>query len=934
MLSAIPALLFSSLALAIDAPERASTRALHGEAMDLMRADDAESARVALEAALAELEANATDDPDLIPVLDLLAQNMKRLGHYAEALEMFERAIALARSVHGEVHEDVAELLNNIGTTQWEMGQVEGARASYRNCLKISVDLLGPDHLDVATTMENLAILEGTSGDLVGSRALLERVLAIQRAQLPEDHPDILHTLSGLAWVSNNIGDRQTALDVLQGILEVERATNGPDSRQATNTEHNIGVLYALSRRTEEALVLQLHVLEVRERHLAPDHPSIATALNAVAGSYNDLGDHTRAQPILERALAIREGRLGPEHQRLIPTLTALSEVLVALDDPEAAIPLMQRAMDISQRVRGDQHPNTAWTLFSLAEVLHASGRHKEARKALRDAVTHSSHVTAQILPGLSEREGILAVKKNRYILHKAVSALEEPEDAAEVYAMVLRWKGSVARALARTRAALQGSEDVEVEALAAELEEIRNDVAKFAYRAPDPEALDALQVRRDAVERQLGHLSGAWRSEFESRDADLAAVCRSMPRDGVVVDLLRHQRANRWEYVAFLVDPRACTVRRVNLGNADAIDAAAASWRDALSYLDDDGVPMLTRRVDDRGAALHELVWEPIEPFLRTELVLVVPDGPLAAVPFHALPTNERYVIEDHTVAYLESATDVIRWDSEAPGQSGALFIGNIEFGGAQSEEPTRSSPCLDSEFGSLPGTGEEVDAIHNLWKRYRKKETVTLLSGEAPREDVVVEALTGNRVVHLATHGYFASDDCRSALTSDDGDSLTGHHPMTLSGLALAGANNPYDPLATDDGILTADEVASLDLGGTELVVLSGCETARGHLQPGQGVAGLRRAFAAAGARTLVMSLWAVSDEETVALMEDLYRGALHPKRPLPTAEALRQAQLARLHANRRTLGEGRPQDWGAFIAAGDSFTVGAQKRQVRRP
>jgi CHAT domain-containing protein len=162
--------------------------------------------------------------------------------------------------------------------------------------------------------------------------------------------------------------------------------------------------------------------------------------------------------------------------------------------------------------------------------------------------------------------------------------------------------------------------------------------------------------------------------------------------------------------------------------------------------------------------------------------------------------------------------------------------------------------------------------------------------------------------RYAHLATHGFFADPTVPSVLHLDpqlftssgrDRAAPGSRNPLVLSGLVLAGANQPaasFDPLSHDDlGILTAEAIAGLPLQGLELVVLSACETGLGRVAGGEGVFGLQRAFHLAGAETVVASLWKVSDEATRRLMAEFYRNLGVKK--LPRLEALRQAQLTLL-------------------------------------
>jgi CHAT domain-containing protein len=142
---------------------------------------------------------------------------------------------------------------------------------------------------------------------------------------------------------------------------------------------------------------------------------------------------------------------------------------------------------------------------------------------------------------------------------------------------------------------------------------------------------------------------------------------------------------------------------------------------------------------------------------------------------------------------------------------------------------------------------------------------------------------------------------------------------HPLRLSGLALAGANRRFSAgREEDDGILTAEEVAALDLGGVEWAVLSACDTGVGEVRAGEGVFGLRRAFQTAGARTIVMSLWAIDDRATRAWMRTLYEKRF--AEGLSTADAVHEAATSVLRQRRAQGASSHPFYWAAFVAAGD--------------
>jgi CHAT domain-containing protein len=142
---------------------------------------------------------------------------------------------------------------------------------------------------------------------------------------------------------------------------------------------------------------------------------------------------------------------------------------------------------------------------------------------------------------------------------------------------------------------------------------------------------------------------------------------------------------------------------------------------------------------------------------------------------------------------------------------------------------------------------------------------------------------------------------------------------NPLLLSGLAFAGANwRASAALDEDDGILTAEEVAAMNLEGVEWAVLSACNTGLGTVAPGEGIFGLRRAFQAAGVRTVIMSLWAVDDRASLEWMEALYRARLIDR--LDTADAVRAASLAVIRERRASGRSTHPFYWAAFVSAGD--------------
>jgi CHAT domain-containing protein len=221
------------------------------------------------------------------------------------------------------------------------------------------------------------------------------------------------------------------------------------------------------------------------------------------------------------------------------------------------------------------------------------------------------------------------------------------------------------------------------------------------------------------------------------------------------------------------------------------------------------------------------------------------------------------------------------------------------------------------------LPATAAEARDISRL----AAADPTTILTGRAATKTAIAHAAEGRRIVHLATHAFFLSGGCELAgsnrrgaggLVRPAGVGPRSSNPLLLAGLAFAGANSSASPNGAGTGILTAEEVVSLNLQGTEWVVLSACDTGLGQVEAGEGVFGLRRAFQIAGARTVIMSLWSVEDESTRQWMRALYDARF--QQHMTTADAVRAATLRTLSDRRRRGQSTHPFYWAGFIAAGD--------------
>jgi CHAT domain-containing protein len=220
------------------------------------------------------------------------------------------------------------------------------------------------------------------------------------------------------------------------------------------------------------------------------------------------------------------------------------------------------------------------------------------------------------------------------------------------------------------------------------------------------------------------------------------------------------------------------------------------------------------------------------------------------------------------------------------------------------------------DLHFVRLPETRTEVDEIERVVMNRYHLSVKNYQDKRAVRE--VLYGSQSPRFLHLSTHGYFLKDEevkqrfisIVGPMGKERTEDLGIENPMLRSGIALAGANTSLRK-NSNEGLVSAEEILGLKLKGTELVVLSACETGVGDVQSGEGVFGLKRSFILSGAKTVVMSLWKIPSKETEELMRDFYTLMAGGK---SKAEALREARLAikQKHPS--------PFYWGALVMVGN--------------
>jgi CHAT domain-containing protein len=862
--------------------------------------------------------------------LDNLARLYWDMGDYRTALPLLEQERDLRKQLLGEQHPDYASSLNNLALLYWDMGDYRTALALFEQALALRKKLRGEGHPDYANGLNNLAVLYRDMGDYRKALPLVEQALALRKQLLGEEHPDYATSLNSLAMLYLDMGDSRKALPLLEQARDLYKQLLGEQHPAYTGSLDNLARLYWDMGDSRKALHLLKQVLALRKKVLGEEHPHYARSLNNLALLYQEMGDYPTALSLLEQALALRKKLRDEGHPDYANGLHNLAVLYLDMGDYPKALPLFEQARDLRKQLLGEEHPDYAQSLHYLARLHLANKQPVQAAACCSEALTRQRAFLEQTFTALAGRQRLDFLNQQRYVLDLYLTIASHSDiPVADCYGHVLAWKGAVATRHAEERLA---HDQPELQPQLEELRQLRVGLAHLVRSTPaNPQQqadwrtrFDEMERRKEQLETRLALHSDSYRRFLQLRQATARHVADTLPEHTALVDFLEYdhflpppQRKGRFtserRFVAFVL-VRGRKPVLVPLGRAEPIEQAVLAWRQPMQ-----SVPL--GRIDEPAAAkLRRRVWQPLQAHLGdATTVLIAADGALTALPFAALPgarPGTFLIEEDITIGHVASGHQLLELASDAPRPlgRGLLAVGDLPYGTAPDAATLAATPGAIA-VGPLPGTRRELDRIDAAHRHAWPKERVTLLTGAAidaarlKRELAVSRGKPGYRYLHLATHGFFEPPPQNTRTRQGSFDALSveyrtyDRNPMLLSGLVLAGANR-----TPQDGVLSAEEVSDLDLRGVELVVLSACQTALGKVTSGEGVLGLQRGFHEAGARSLAVSLWSVSDAATSVLMEEFYSNLWQKK--LPRLQALRQAQLTvlgdpeRVEARRREL------------------------------
>lgn len=881
------------------------------------------------------------------------------LGQDREALEPLQKGLEIRSRILQPDDPDLAWAHINLGDVYFGLGWYEEARKEQTTALRILQHSLGPDNFQCGGPLSRLFIIEMTLGDLTRSIDLAQ-----EGVRLAEANRDSANTVAGrinLASALIEFHDYEGARRVIAPALPLCAHYQFSDLWMKEAVRQAYGAACLSTGDTTLAMKLFREADAGLGEHPRPGGESMRAL--CIMGEVDVLmqeGNYAEALPVCERGTAMNDGASHPDRAARITSRARLIRIAEALGDTARIAGARADLERMLAEPRVVRPPSVPTAQYWVARADLDLGRPQAAWTGALAAENASRRYQRYSFRTLPDTRALEVLRIKSYILDQVLDLAGADSSRWETaWDRLVRNRAMVGAEMERRRVprSLQSDPDV-VQAHDAWIR-AQTGLARRMVRTSAAPADSASRADLERLRQDVDRTQSAYAELLQSRGGDTTRVevgledvlARLGPDRALVafVDFENHEGTRMTSAFVARGDRRG--MARIDFGPSAGLDSLIAPWQEELGRPPGRGTAAAAAEAACRrdGEAVRRAVWDRLAPVVAgVREVDLVGDGPVLDLPWQALPVGgEAYLVEqDPWICVLDAERDLV---APAPAANGGsmLAMGDPAFdenppSSGESESsayfPTamRSAgdPCaagLPQQFPPLPGTETEARSVARIWGRH-----ATLLLGKAATEAAFKRRAPGSTVIHLATHGVVTGDACLDAPEGSRGvgglatltktrpsaqarDSGTESPWMGLrTWLALAGAGHAAQAADDNDGILTALEVTTLDLRGTDWVVLSACHSGLSEAWTREGTLGMRRAFRLAGARSVIASQWAVDDVATGAWMQALYRARSGGEtRASAAATAASRAIL------RERRGSGRsthPFYWAGFETDGD--------------
>lgn len=838
------------------------------------------------------------------------ALRLYEMRAYKLAMQGFENAKSFMESKQLINSISYLRCISNIGLVYLTEGRTLDAEHYIDTALQVSDRVLGKKSAAYSANLNSRAKLYQQTGKYNEAEKLFDEAEGLIVQVFGKNTMQNAIIMNNKAMLYQTMGRYQQAVELMKkAIVEADaapkKALQGKNSFDSRRFQSNLALLYQLSGDLTSAETSFLSIKKVFENRAQTSNPEYAQLLNQMGLLYMQMGKMDQVEPLLQKSAAVYKKKFTEENPSFAKVQNDLGSFYRIQGRYPEAEATLQKAIAIRKTTLGENHPDYVKSVDNLGVLYWKKGDLPKAYTFLNESMTKSLDFVSQYFPPMSEAEkakywDILQPRFQRFYNYAVEASPTQPEILNDVYDYQIATKALLLSSTNKIKKAILASGDKtlidDYTSWIGQKEMLARCYALSKEELKQQNVdIQALEKQANAAEKSLSERSTDFSKAYTTEKISFVKVASLLNDTEAIVEVIRVRGfdkdfTDQSRYVALVLTRGSTVPKMVVMENGNEMETKGAKgYKNSI----------IGRLPDARS---YGQFWEKIDPLVTgKKMIYLSPDGVYNQININTLKKPDGDFLENRfDIVTIGNSRDIIAIKGKKPvTKKDAFILGFPDFGDA--------APAL-------PGTKMEIDGIAKILKTagYTITQREQKLATEANLKAVKAPAL-----MHIATHGYFLADtDIGNGAAMGINAENARNNPLLRSGLILSGAPDPNkeeqtaDLQSNDNGILTAYEAMNLNLEGTDLIVLSACETGLGDVKAGEGVYGLQRAFLVAGANALIMSLWKVDDAATQMLMTSFYTNWSKGGSKL---KAFKAAQL-QLMAKYKD-----PYYWGAFVMMG---------------
>lgn len=847
--------------------------------------------------------------------LNLLGEIYIQKGKYLELEKVLVNKVNIVNKLYEKNTEDYIIAINNIAGIYLRINNNALAEVNYLEALEQSKKTKSDDiYIKILDNITNFYlsinnIIKGDYYNQIGLKIIEEKY--------GKNNLEYLNFLSNKALIKNELGDYKLALELYDHCISLAKDFYGKESEfYGTMISNSVYPLLSLGGKYEDAEKLLLIDYKITEKIFGENHYKTALCLNRLSDIYSSLNQKKKSIEYNLKALKILENTIGTENNNYAMVCSNLGTQYSLLNENQNALKYYYLCYNIKQKVYGKYSVSNLVILRNLITQNANIQNTNEQIKFLSEYFELLKYNLIQMNSNFGELDLVKYINKivpNNSYLSFLNYRTQYPEVNIACYENELLLKNLTLRNQERIKNNILNSNDSVLKQQYEQFIANKRYLTKLEELpiAQRPLEYEQLKADTESLEKDITRKSSEFAEAKKSLNITWKQIQEKLKPNEVVIDLVSYNYYNKkWTdsimYGAFVIKKDSKFPKFISLFEEKQLTTLLVKGTNQAEAINK----------QYSNLEISNLFLKPLDAELKNiKTIYLTPTGVAHQINFKALPLQSNKTFgESYDVKLMGAAAQIISYKSTSIQENKNMEF--VLYGGIDYDKKTTESNVVPNpndfndlatrsgivEFGYLKGTNAEVEKIKELASQ-NNYTTLLLKEKNATEESIKkLDSKTNPFILHLATHGYFF-ENIKREKTENSGVIKEmpkynfykeSEDPMLRSGLILAGGNkfwkNTNNEITGDDGILTAKEIANLDLSNCQLVVLSACETGLGDVNGSEGVFGLQRAFKMAGVKNIIMSLWKVPDAQTAELFELFYAECFKGK-TIP--EAFREAQ-----------------------------------------